>query len=147
VSSLPLTRVTAFPALALTLTLSACGGSGDAGSAAVSPTPPRSVTADVTTPPGSPTSTPSVPAPTVIVVVSDGQVTPKPGPVEVKLGQRVIIDVTSDAADEVHVHGYDRTLELSPGKPGRIEFTASIPGAFEVEHEEAHKELFELRVR
>ena len=56
------------------------------------------------------------------------------------------IEVTSDVTEEVHLHGYDLTAPVSPGSPGIIEFTAEIPGVFEVELEDAHKRLFELRV-
>jgi len=55
--------------------------------------------------------------------------------------------VTADRADEVHVHGYDRMVDVEPGKPAVLEFTANLPGVFEVELEEASLKLVELQVQ
>jgi hypothetical protein len=54
--------------------------------------------------------------------------------------------ITSDVADEVHVHGYDLETELAPGKPAEIAFDATIPGVFEVELHEAGTQLLSLQV-
>jgi hypothetical protein len=59
----------------------------------------------------------------------------------------VRIIVTSDKADEAHVHGYDKAIELTPGKPGMVEFTANETGLFEVETHGSHALLFQLVVR
>ena len=48
-------------------------------------------------------------------------------------GETVRLVVTSDAADEVHVHGYDLTQNPAPGKPVRFRFKAGIEGVFEIE--------------
>jgi FtsP/CotA-like multicopper oxidase with cupredoxin domain len=48
-------------------------------------------------------------------------------------GETVRLVVTSDAADEIHVHGYDLTQNPAPGKPVRFRFEADIEGVFEVE--------------
>jgi FtsP/CotA-like multicopper oxidase with cupredoxin domain len=48
-------------------------------------------------------------------------------------GETVRLAVTSDAADEVHVHGYDLTQNPAPGKPVRFRFKADIEGVFEIE--------------
>lgn len=65
---------------------------------------------------------------------------------EVALGSTVTVRVTSDVAEEIHVHGYDRKQDLQPGKPGEVTFTADIPGVFEVELERAGHKLVELAV-
>ncbi len=57
------------------------------------------------------------------------------------------IRVTSDVADEVHVHGYDRTVPVAAGQTAEVTFVASIPGVFEVELERIHRLLFTLEVR
>ena len=59
---------------------------------------------------------------------------------------KVRLEVTADRADEVHLHGYDRKVDISPGKPAVLEFTADVPGVFEVELEEAGLKLVELQV-
>ena len=67
--------------------------------------------------------------------------------VRVDLGQKVRIEVEADRAEEVHVHGYDLKGDVAPGRPAIIEFTANVPGVFEVELEEAGLKLFELQVQ
>jgi hypothetical protein len=62
-------------------------------------------------------------------------------------GDRVTINVTSDVEDEVHVHGYDLMLEVAPGAPVEISFTATIAGRFEVELEDRGTPIAELEVR
>lgn len=83
----------------------------------------------------------------VTVTIAGGTVTPAPGTVEVPVGEDVTLDVTSDVAEEVHVHGYDKTLDLEPGETASLTFTADIPGVFEVELEGAGTLLFELEVQ
>lgn len=57
------------------------------------------------------------------------------GRIEVPLGEPVELTIVSDVADEGHLHGYDLFVDLEPGTPGSIEFTADIPGIFELELE------------
>ncbi|MBD0290495.1 MAG: hypothetical protein ICV74_04495, partial [Thermoleophilia bacterium] len=61
-------------------------------------------------------------------------------------GQRVVISVDSQLADEVHLHGYDLSTDVAPGQPARIEFRADTPGRFTIELEERGEEIAELRV-
>ncbi|MDH2425424.1 hypothetical protein [Sphaerisporangium sp. TRM90804] len=83
----------------------------------------------------------------VAVTIAGRQVTPPPGRVEVAKGQTVRITVTSDVADEAHVHGYDKSAHLQPGTPGTVEFVADQSGLFEVETHGAKLQLFQLMVR
>jgi FtsP/CotA-like multicopper oxidase with cupredoxin domain len=63
----------------------------------------------------------------------DGQVVGGPQDIEVERGDTVRIVVTSDAADEIHLHGYDITRNPAPGQPARFQFRADAEGAFEIE--------------
>lgn len=65
----------------------------------------------------------------------------------IEVGEIVDITVNSDAGDELHVHGYDRTAEVKAGAPTGLRFTADIPGVFEVELEESGLKLLEIEVR
>jgi len=65
----------------------------------------------------------------------------------VALGQTVVIKVTSDIADEIHLHGYDKTADAAPGTVATITFVADKPGIFEVELERKGLKLFELEVK
>jgi heme/copper-type cytochrome/quinol oxidase subunit 2 len=76
----------------------------------------------------------------------DGEVNGVDRRVAVETGDEVRIEVTSDVADRVHVHGYDLFADVGPGMPAVIEFKADIPGIFEVELEDSHGLLFELEV-
>ncbi len=62
-----------------------------------------------------------------------------------KLGDSVQIVVTGDSTDQVHVHGYDRYVELTDGE-GELIFDALIPGVFEIELEEAGVLLVQFEV-
>jgi heme/copper-type cytochrome/quinol oxidase subunit 2 len=66
--------------------------------------------------------------------------------VPVAHGAHVTLAVTSDVADEVHVHGYDVETELEPGTPAELTFDATIPGVFEVELHESGTVLLTLQV-
>jgi hypothetical protein len=58
----------------------------------------------------------------------------------------VRITVTSDAADEFHLHGYDQTLALRPGVAATLRLVADIPGVFEAELHHSGARVFELQV-
>ncbi len=72
---------------------------------------------------------------TVVVEVVDGAPVGGVERVEVDLGSVVALMVTSDTAEEVHVHGYDILRAVSDGYPAHFAFKAEIPGVFEVELE------------
>jgi hypothetical protein len=67
--------------------------------------------------------------------------------IQVPLNTSMRIDVVADRAEEVHLHGYDLTADLSPGVPGTIDFVADAPGTFEIELELSHVPLAQLEVR
>lgn len=89
----------------------------------------------------------SLAAKEVTVTIADGAVTPAPTRVEVTRGQTVKVTVTSDIADMVHVHGYDRSATLRPAEAGTVEFVADTAGLFEVETHGQELQLFQLVVR
>ena len=69
------------------------------------------------------------------------------GRVPVAAGTTVTLVVTSDVADEVHVHGYDMESEAgTPGSRPSCTFDATIPGVFEVELHHAGTVLLRLQV-
>ena len=93
-----------------------------------------------------PAAAPSPSARVVDVTLAGGTVTGVSSRVEAVLGERLVIRVTSDVADEVHVHGYDERAVVPAGGTVEIPLTADIPGGFEVELEESGRLLFQLRV-
>lgn len=71
---------------------------------------------------------------------------PEVGQVAVPLGNTIRLLVTADAPDQVHVHGYELTLDLAAGLPAELTFVADVPGIFQVELHEGGQLLCELRV-
>lgn len=65
----------------------------------------------------------------------------EPKTVRVAEGQKVVIKVTADVADEAHLHGYDISVEVNPGEQAQLEFTANKTGRFPVELEELKKDI------
>lgn len=94
------------------------------------------------------TTTPAKPAPQTITIRVVGGV-PQGGIArpKVKKGDRVVIVVRTDAGEEVHMHGYDIERTVTPGKPVRLPFTATIPGRFEVELHHPDSVLAVVEVR
>jgi hypothetical protein len=92
-------------------------------------------------------SPPPAPAPTVVRVTVRGGV-PAGGMVRESVGKgdRVVLVVRSDVADEVHLHGYDLSRDVEAGEQTRIAFRATIAGRFEVELEERGVPIAELTV-
>ena len=97
-----------------------------------------------------PRSASSRPEPTAVnarIVVEGGRPAGgRPKRLNVKQGRTLNLTVTSDVADEVHIHGYDIARPVSPGRPTRFRFVASSTGRFEIELEEAHVLIAELDV-
>ena len=65
---------------------------------------------------------------------------------EAALGDTVEVRVTSDVAEEVHLHGYDLLLQLEAGGEVTLTFEANLPGVWEAELHPSHRELFQLQV-
>lgn len=80
------------------------------------------------------------------IEVRDGQVRGGAKRVQADVGDTVALTVTSDVADTVHVHGYDLEQPVGPDESLRLEFTADIPGVFEVELHDSGLKLADLRV-
>jgi len=78
--------------------------------------------------------------------VRDGK--PRAGVVKLsyRKGETVNIVVTSDTTDEVHVHGYDITKNVSAGAKTRIRFKADAEGIFEIEMHHSAQQIASLLV-
>jgi cytoskeletal protein RodZ len=142
------------PALGM-LVLAGCSGSDPA--SGPSNTPSSAPTSTSTTS-SAPTETPSATPPssatppgqqadvTINVTVANGRVNPSGSTIQAKAGQTVLVTAVSDAAEELHIHGYDKQLELSPGTPASVKFTANMKGTFEIETHKSGKLVAKLVV-
>lgn len=66
--------------------------------------------------------------------------------VEVSVDDVVMVTITSDVAEQAHVHGYDILADVGPDADGTILFTADTPGRFEIEFETSGAFIAELVV-
>jgi hypothetical protein len=64
----------------------------------------------------------------------------------VPVGSTVELVVSSDVADEVHVHGYERRAFVTAGSSVTITLVADLPGEFEVELEQHARHIAVLQV-
>ena len=94
----------------------------------------------------SPTSTPQAAGSNINVSFAAGQVSGDTGRIPVEAGSQVTITVSSDVADEIHLHGYDLSADVGPEAPGSLTFQATIPGVFEVELENRGTLLLTIQV-
>jgi ABC-type glycerol-3-phosphate transport system substrate-binding protein len=132
------------------LALAACGSDQDptiGGSPAATTTTAAAGTGQpATSTTAAPATTTTTAGRVITVTVQGGSVTAGGGRERVRLNEAVVLRVTSDAADEVHVHTYDLFAPVGPGQPAEISFVASIPGVHEVELERTHRRLLTLEV-
>ena len=59
---------------------------------------------------------------------------------------QVVLVVTSDVADEIHLHGYDIARDVEAGGTVRLPFKATIPGRFEAELESRSVQIADITV-
>jgi hypothetical protein len=135
------------------LALASCGGDEPGGSTTAAPSPPTatSETTDVETTETQETQETTTPEATrsVVVRVAVRGGSPQGGIVRetARKGDRVVLQVRSDEADEVHVHGYDLYRDVAPGAPARLAFVADVPGRFAVELHHHGTQIAELTIR
>jgi hypothetical protein len=101
----------------------------------VATTTAATTTVTTTAPPPPPPGPP--PPAQVRIVVRGGLPVGGPRRVTVARGRQVILTVTSDVSDHVHLHGYDLMQDVGPGMPARIAFRATRPGTVEAELEDS----------
>lgn len=81
------------------------------------------------------------------LVVAKGKLVSGPSIIQVHEGDDVQLQITSDQADELHMHGYDLHLSLKPNTPATLAFKAEHSGRFDYELHHAHAELGTLEVQ
>lgn len=85
-------------------------------------------------------------SPNASVTIVDGWRESGPEMIRVTQGDAVAIRFISNQADELHLHGYDITVPLVPGKPAMLMFVAEHPGRFGYELHQAHREIGVIEV-
>jgi FtsP/CotA-like multicopper oxidase with cupredoxin domain len=97
-------------------------------------------TAAATTP--APAPEPEVPS----IRIREGEPVGGVQEIEVDKGDTVRIRVSTDAATELHLHGYDEYLDVAPGRSSVLRFDAKLDGRFELEDHNSGKLLAQVSV-
>ena len=122
--------------------LAGCGSDDDGSASSTDTTTTTETTTDTET-----TTTTEAETRTVVkITVVDGQ--PQGGIVRqtVNKDDQVVLVVTSDVADEIHLHGYDISRDVEAGGTVRLPFKATIPGRFEAELESRSVQIADITV-
>ncbi|MEK6807352.1 MAG: hypothetical protein AABY95_11995 [Pseudomonadota bacterium] len=80
------------------------------------------------------------------LIVRDQRLLSGDAVLKVSEGERVVLRVTTDHADELHLHGYDLSLKLKANVPGELKFIAGRSGRFDFELHHSHVDLGALEV-
>ena len=64
-----------------------------------------------------------------------------------KEGDTIRFRVLSDTDEELHIHGYDISKDLTAGKTRPVSFKATITGIFEIEFENSATKIAKLEVQ
>jgi hypothetical protein len=120
--------------------------SDDPETTADAPTATPTLTDTATPAPGA-TDTPT-PTPTPKPTVDPGPLLTGSKVVKIRVdkGETVRFRVRSPEDEEVHIHGYDIKKDVKAGETANVSFKATIDGIFEIEFEDAAKQIAELRV-
>jgi plastocyanin len=83
---------------------------------------------------------------TFTLVVRDRKLVSGPETLTVRQGDTVDIKITVSENEELHLHGYDKHVDLEKDKPGELKFTADLTGSFPYELEHSATEIGHLQV-
>lgn len=144
-----LARAASVAALSLLLAACASDSAPDALPSGASSVPSSNAASNgaTDTATGNASSSPTDDVTRLAVAVTEGRVNPPVRRVKLSVGDRVRMRVVADVADEVHVHGADKSVKIEPGIPAVVRFSMTEPGVYEVELEDAALPLVQLEVR
>jgi hypothetical protein len=123
-------------ALVVAIGLAACGSSSESNEASNGST---------TRPADGPESA-SMGGKVPTIVIRNGEPVGGIKQLEYNAGDQIRFEVSSDVADEIHVHGYDLMQDVPAGGTVSFDFPAEIEGIFEAELEGRKEQIAEIRV-
>ncbi|HEY7051051.1 MAG TPA: hypothetical protein VH496_02810 [Mycobacterium sp.] len=122
-------------ALALASLVAGCGGS-------------KNSEQSNSTAPQQQSSAPSSAKPLIDVMIKNGRVNPTNAEFTAKVHQPIEILVSSDAADELHVHSVpDHTFQVEAKPNQSFQFTVDVPGTVEVELHKLDRTVATIQVQ
>ncbi len=80
------------------------------------------------------------------IVVRDGEPVGGVKTLEYSAGEEIRFRVSTDAAEEIHVHGYDIAKDVPAGGTVDFDFPAELEGIYEAELEGLGVQIAELRI-
>jgi hypothetical protein len=80
------------------------------------------------------------------IEIKDGQPVGGVQDLEFSQGEQIRFEVQSDAAWEIHFHGYDVAKNVKAGGSVEYDVPATIPGVFEVEIEDTATQIAQITV-
>lgn len=84
----------------------------------------------------------------VDITISNGAVTPANAEFEAKVGEPITFRVTSDVADELHVHSVpDHEFEVAARPNQTFQFSVDVPGQVEVELHKLDRTVATIQVQ
>lgn len=83
----------------------------------------------------------------VDVIIAHGQVTPTNATLQTTVRQPITLHVTSDVADELHVHSVpDHKFEVAAAANQTFQFSVDVPGSVDVELHHLDKTVATIHV-
>jgi len=94
------------------------------------------------------TSQPETSPQTVIdITIADGTVTPTNAQAQAVAGRPIVLEVSSDETDELHVHSVpEHSFDVAAQPDQRFEFTVEVPGRVDVELHDLHRTVVTIEV-
>lgn len=141
-----LTKSTTLVALtAAALLVAGCGGSNGSGEVT------RSSSSAAPAMTGAPQLSDQQAPPNRLVVevtIKGGQVTPTNAQLKSAVGEPIVFQVNSDAADQLHVHSNpEHSFNVEPKSGQSFQFTVDVPGQVDVELHQLNRTIATIQVQ
>ncbi len=81
------------------------------------------------------------------LIVKNKKLVSGPETLTVTEGDTVTINITNDEPEELHLHGYDKSVDLEASKSASLTFTANLTGRFPYELEHSKTEIGAIEVQ
>lgn len=78
--------------------------------------------------------------------IEDKKLVEGPATITVQKGDEIVLIVTNDTAEEFHLHGYDKSVDLEPGVEAQLRLVADTAGRFPIELEGSKTDIAVLEV-
>ncbi len=81
------------------------------------------------------------------LVVKNNKLVKGSDTLKVNQGDNVVIRIAADVDGELHLHGYDKSVNFKKDKQAQLSFTANLSGRFPYELEDTKTEIGALEVQ